>query len=352
MLTTSRSLSDRPSPWLTKAAAAPPSASPALETALEMGPSDQMCWTGPATTPAPAAPRPGSEPTRQPRDTTGLEEALQEYRSFSDREYYNADRDAAARQAYYQDIDWSQGGAALFEQLSSKVIGSHTTTLDYRPSKYVYPWVDLHPDGQLRSIYSNTAMSATRAIIEDWEIGQRQRQAENAMVFAQAAFSPEAAATAFAAQEAAALNCEHVVPQSWFSKTQPARGDLHHLFACESRCNSWRGNLPFDELKKANDDWRNQCGAVGPDRTFEPAGGKGPAARATLYFLLRYPGVVGRYNDEDLAMLVDWSQKYPPTLWEKHRNQAIEELQGNRNPLIDFPEMASAIDFRRGLKAS
>ncbi|TIO08624.1 MAG: endonuclease I, partial [Mesorhizobium sp.] len=31
-------------------------------------------------------------------------------------------------------------------------------------------------------------------------------------------------------------NCEHVVPQSWFGKKEPMRGDLHHLFSCEPRC--------------------------------------------------------------------------------------------------------------------
>jgi endonuclease I len=307
---------------------------------------DSVCLT------CPKKPAPETEPTRRPVDTAGLDQALSEYRSFADREYYNEAKDSAARQAYYGDIDWSAGGQALFEQFSTKVADTHAKVLDYRPAKYVYPWVDLQPDGQLRSIYSNIPMSPAKAIVEDWEVGQVRRQAENAMVFAQAAFSPEAAAVAFATQESSALNCEHVVPQSWFGKAQPQRGDLHHLFACESRCNSRRSNLPYDEFKMANDDWRDQCGVVGPERTFEPAGGKGAAARATLYFLLRYPGVVDSYDASDLQRMLDWNRRYPPDLWEKHRNAAIEELQGNRNPLIDFPSMASAIDFSQGLKGS
>ena len=40
-------------------------------------------------------------------------------------------------------------------------------------------------------------------------------------------------------------NCEHVVPQSWFAHKEPMRGDLHHLFACESGCNSFRSNIPY-----------------------------------------------------------------------------------------------------------
>lgn len=289
-------------------------------------------------------------PVRMPADVTGLETTLAEYRGFSHREYYNESKDADARQSYYADIDWKSDGKSLFEQLSKKLQDSHSTVLDYRPSKYVYPWVDLQPNGQLKSIYSNLTIAVEKAIVEDWEVGQVRRQAENGLAFA--ALSPEAAATAFATQEAAALNCEHVVPQSWFGKTQPERGDLHHLFACDSRCNSRRGNLPYDEFKNPKDDWRDQCGTIGPDRTFEPAGGKGAAARATLYFLLRYPGVVDSYDATDIQRMLDWNERFPPDLWEKHRNVAIEELQGNRNPLIDFPEMANAVDFTRGLKGA
>jgi endonuclease I len=35
------------------------------------------------------------------------------------------------------------------------------------------------------------------------------------------------------------------VPQSWYAKAEPMRGDLHHLFACEPRCNSFRSNIPY-----------------------------------------------------------------------------------------------------------
>ena len=38
-----------------------------------------------------------------------------------------------------------------------------------------------------------------------------------------------------------------------------------------------------------------------------------------------------------------------PSLYERHRNQAIFERQGNRNPFIDHPEWAAEVDFREGL---
>jgi endonuclease I len=35
----------------------------------------------------------------------------------------------------------------------------------------------------------------------------------------------------------------------------------------------------------------------------------------------------------------------PVSEYERHRNAAIFERQGNRNPLIDHPEWAARIDF-------
>ena len=38
-----------------------------------------------------------------------------------------------------------------------------------------------------------------------------------------------------------------------------------------------------------------------------------------------------------------WHEQEPVTLWEQHRNAAIFERQGNRNPFIDHPEWMSAL---------
>jgi endonuclease G len=84
-----------------------------------------------------------------------------------------------------------------------------------------------------------------------------------------------------------------VVPQSWFGKPEPMRGDLHHLFACEARCNSFRGNTPYGEadFPELQEVVRTDCGKSESNRV-EPAHGKGPAARAVFYFLLRYPDTI------------------------------------------------------------
>jgi endonuclease G, mitochondrial len=48
-------------------------------------------------------------------------------------------------------------------------------------------------------------------------------------------------------------------------------------------------------------------------------------------------------------MLLNWHNITPISTYEQHRNQAIFERQGNRNPLIDHPELAAKIDFTKGL---
>ena len=83
---------------------------------------------------------------------------------------------------------------------------------------------------------------------------------------------------------------------------------------------------------------------------FEPVAGKGPVARATLYFLLRYPGQIGDEARELQRERVGHAAglapaRTPSSEYERHRNAAIFELQGNRNPLIDHAEWAERIDF-------
>ena len=46
-----------------------------------------------------------------------------------------------------------------------------------------------------------------------------------------------------------------------------------------------------------------------------------------------------------IATLLQWHEAEPVSEYERHRNAAIFERQGNRNPLIDHPEWASRIDF-------
>ncbi|MBZ9750960.1 endonuclease [Deinococcus sp. HMF7604] len=245
--------------------------------------------------------------------------------------------DAAQAAAYYGDLPDSSLPAERFSALSALLTRTHTRPRRYNPARELYPWVDLWPDGQIRSLYSGRVHSPAELIAADQAAEDRRTR-----LAAQEGLHPDTLEAAFP------YNCEHVVPQSWFGAREPMRGDLHHLFACEPDCNSFRGNTPYFDFPDFGEALRSECGRREPGE-FEPAAGKGAAARATLYFLLRYPGVVRQYAPRHLAILLAWHAAQPPGDWERHRNAAIFAAQGNRNPLIDHPEWAAELDFTAGL---
>ena len=266
-----------------------------------------------------------------------------------DRPYYDGAADDLAREAYYAGTNLDGEPGALASALHALLEATHLRPLDYAPSQELYPWVDLHPDRHLYNIYSGLRVDPEEAIREDTRIAQLRRDRLTEVVRSRAALGAnELHAAAQQIEHELHFNCEHVVPQSWFGARHPMRGDLHHLFACEPRCNSERGNKPYAEMSDSEPVVAG-CGRAIGDIAFEPFTGKGPAARATLYFLLRYPGEVGdavkELQREALPALVSWHADDPVTDYERHRNAAIFEAQGNRNPFIDVPDLAGRIDL-------
>jgi endonuclease I/V8-like Glu-specific endopeptidase len=305
---------------------------------------------GPVPPPAPPQAEQPAAPTPLDAETQGALEELAEART---RVYYDETADGAAAAAYYAHIDPEAAREDLFEQLSKLVSATHARTFPYQPRRHVYPWVDLHPDLMLRSIYSGEIFDPEELIREDFRIEEERAAAIRELVLREATVS-----TAQMEQELRLLearlpfNCEHVVPQSWFQEKEPMRGDIHHLFACESGCNSFRGNLPYFDFEDFMEAERDRCGKRAGDDKFEPVAGKGTVARAALYFLLRYPRQIGNEADEmqrdRLGTLVTWHNAFPPGPYERHRNAAIAAMQGNRNPLIDHPEWGDRIAFDLG----
>lgn len=283
-------------------------------------------------------------------DAPELATALEELARSKRRTYFSEARDRPAREAYYQGLDDGLDAQERYEQLSRLVTETHARQPAYKPSTLVYPWVDLHPDHQLRSIYSGKTFAPELFIREDFAAERARSEALRELFVTESVGEEVLAAEIDALEAAYPYNCEHVVPQSWFQKREPMRGDLHHLFACEWGCNSFRGNTPYFDFADFEEALRDDCGKREGDR-FEPASGKGAAARAVLYFLLRYPAVVSaiEFPHERVAILLDWHGGDGVERYERHRNQAIFELQGNRNPLIDHPDWARQIAFDRGI---
>lgn len=296
----------------------------------------------------------GSPARKAPTGSPGLDEALRELeaaRAEIAEVYYDEEEDGAARQEYYGDL--SPDGLSdrqLFQRLSSLARETHTNQLSYGEARlrHLYPRVDLRPNGKLQSIYTGEEYEPAELLQEDFHLTESLVREARRFELQEAAFLEHLEAL----EASAPYNAEHVVPQSWFAKRNPMKSDLHHLFTCESTCNSFRGNIPFFEFPDFGEAIRQGCGIREGNR-FEPQKGHGAAARATLYFLLRYPGEINRsskeYTEDRIPMLLGWHRRDPVSEFERYRNAAIHSIQGNRNPLIDHPEWAERIDFTLGL---
>jgi endonuclease I len=282
-----------------------------------------------------------------------LRTALAELEAAKSKPYFDEKKDKADRDAYYKGLPGTLSAAKLYDTLGDLLRKTHKNKPKYKPATNVYPWVDLQPNLKLKSVYSGVEFDPQELIQEDFRIDQERAARFREMVATEAVVGAERMAEELDLLEAQLpYNCEHVVPQSWFGKREPMRGDIHHLFACESGCNSFRGNIPYFDFADFEEAIREACGKRETNR-FEPSAGKGAVARATFYFLLRYPGEINavdsEYPPERLKILLKWHTTNPVSQYERHRNQAIFAAQGNRNPLIDFPQWAKKIDFKRGL---
>lgn len=137
------------------------------------------------------------------------------------------------------------------------------------------------------------------------------------------------------------FNCEHTFPQGFFSQLQPMRADIHHLFPTDANTNSRRSNHPFGVV--SNPTWTGGGSKYG-NSVFEPRDAhKGAAARAMLYFVIRYQDYTNFFAPQE-SILKTWHQNFPPSAFEEGRNQGIYQLQNNRNPFVDYPQFADRIN--------
>lgn len=127
-------------------------------------------------------------------------------------------------------------------------------------------------------------------------------------------------------------NREHVWPQSTgWSKSTTAGSDLHHVRPETPSVNSSRGNKPFG----------SKSGHYLPVDA-----AKGDVARILFYMLVRYQDADNKSITvvaESMEMLLKWNELDPVDALEIQRNKETEKIQGNRNPFIDYPELANNI---------
>ena len=153
--------------------------------------------------------------------------------------------------------------------------------------------------------------------------------------------------------EGACYNREHTVPQSWFGGSSPMVSDLFIVYPTDGHVNGLRSSYPYGETDGENEITQNgskrgACTYPGYTGTvFEPIDAyKGDIARSYFYDVTRYD--VSSWNgasfdgngfsDWTLAMLLEWNALDPVSQKEIDRNNAVYDIQHNRNPYIDHPE--------------
>jgi len=156
------------------------------------------------------------------------------------------------------------------------------------------------------------------------------------------------------------INREHVWAKShgYFENIRSMNGDALNLRPADASVNEDRGNKDFDNVQpngtrhpEATECWYSIS-------SWEPGPAtKGQVARILFYMATRYEGdsndidleVVDKINTFPLpefgrlSTLIEWNNTYPPSDFERRRNERIYQIQQNRNPFVDNPELVNLI---------
>ena len=220
-------------------------------------------------------------------------------------EYYTGD--------YTYDDFYVMTGDELYSALHSLMTTTHTKISSYDDCHYKADKTDCeNEDGRVLLIY--TSYSATMSQWNGW-------------------------------------NREHVWPQSLGgNNTRGGGADLHHVRPSDASANSSRGNKKYGNVEGGKDVKGNNP-AVGyiagtSDGTFfEPNDNvKGDVARIILYVWVRWGNDWGASSVtevfQSVDVLLEWCEMDPVDTWEMGRNEVVQNIQGNRNVFIDYPELA------------
>ncbi|MCF2874889.1 MULTISPECIES: endonuclease [unclassified Tenacibaculum] len=231
--------------------------------------------------------------------------------------------------SYYNDVNFNLTGSALKDALATKTISAHTNPVSsYTPGVWdVLKQSDLDPadNSKVLLIYGyddsdgNTVTDRTRS--KDSNGGTAGSDWNREHVYAKSLGTPK------------------------FENNDVAGSDPHHLRASDVTMNSNRNNKKFA-------DGSGTAGDVSGN-WYPGDEWKGDVARMMMYMYLRYGNqclpknvAVGNVNSSDsnmIDLLLQWNIDDPVSDFEKTRNNVIASKQGNRNPLIDNPYLATVI---------
>lgn len=247
-------------------------------------------------------------------------------------------QDGAPASPYYDGFDFSQNSTELKIALANKLTAMHTTILTYSQARDGLKFTDLDPADATNTnvllLYGYSDNICPSSTSDDNNHRRRNKDS-------------------FGGGATCEWNREHTYARSLGTpnlETTDANSDVHHLRASDVQRNSQRGNLKFGPGS-------GNSGVVG---SFWYPGDewKGDVARMMMYMYLRYgvqclpSGVaVGTSNTLDPSMvdlLLQWNAEDPVSEYEDNRNTYLGNnsntyAQGNRNPFIDNPYLATMI---------
>ncbi len=241
---------------------------------------------------------------------------------------------AAPPAGYYSSCE-NKGGAALLTALHTK-INAHTT-VSYKGLLDLYKKSDVYPDGTIWDMYSTKHWTPGNTCGNYSKVGD-------------------------------CYNREHSFPKSWFNDASPMYSDAFHLYPTDGKVNGQRSNYPYGECSGGTTLASNgsvkalgrlgKCTFPGYSGTvFEPDDEyKGDFARSYFYMAACYNDRISSWKSDMLAgnsypafsswaiaLLLKWNEMDPVSQKELDRQEVVYGEQRNRNPFIDYPELAEYI---------
>ena len=233
--------------------------------------------------------------------------------------------------SYYNPIDFSLEGEALKNDLSDLLNATHNYEVDYNELWEILQQTDLVPDNQ-NNVYLIYGWDNANAEDDDdfwrnklWTCGNGNSCTDETW------------------------NREHVYPKALDESTSDDSGptaDPHMLRASDVEMNGMRANRLFAQ-------GNGTASYITNNGDFYPGDNwKGDVARIIMYMYVHYgeqwnPNFVGQgansFHSDMPDIFLQWNAEDPVSQYELNRNNIVEGYQGNRNPFIDNPYLATLI---------
>ena len=239
--------------------------------------------------------------------------------------------------AYYSTIDFNQTGNNLKNQLTTLITNTHTTELPYTATGITDTWdalylTDLNPNNSNNVLliygWNDIDTDITNDLNRDKTFSCHTSSCGGLWVR------------------------EHVYPRSLGTPNlgfEFAGADVHSLRSIDNSRNNLRSNRIFEEGSNTDMSYVTLSGNWYPGNQW-----KGDIARIIMYMYVRYPtqclpnnvgsGSSSYSNFGDMPnIFLDWNAQDPVSQYEINRNNILNTIQGNRNPFIDNPYLATLI---------